>query len=102
MTLDRQQAMIHVGERTRVAIEGDEFIQLETGVDVRITPYRLREGGVKLDMAVEITKLPDGMPDADVVAETTGVRTVQEIRLGKTIQIPITARAVRFRDITCR
>ena len=93
MTLDRTTAALHIGQTGEVVtIEDKEVIEVEIGLYVSVTPYRLKDGGVKLDIEAEVVSLPQGMPDVDEITTKFGIRRILEVPLNKEVQIPLTPR----------
>jgi hypothetical protein len=87
ITLDRCQAEIQAGEQTAVEID-DDTIALETGITLRLTPYRLKEGGVKLDFEFEIAEAIVEL-GLDHTIQKSGIRRIQQIPLGVPVDLPV-------------
>ena len=91
VTLERQTACLSVGQSESVVIEAEDTAQVETGLTCRFTPYRLKDGGVKLDLDIEIIEPADDM-DEDILTQKYGMRRLQQVPLGVRVEVPLKRR----------
>ena len=96
-TLDRQQAIVQMGAEIAIPVDEEgpmtepDVVVVQTGTTVRVTPYHMKDGGVKLDFEFERAEPVDEM-DATAGTKKFGMRKVKQLPLGVPVEVEVDRR----------
>ncbi len=103
ITLEGHTATILIGQdETPIKIEDDRTVPVRDYIACSFTPYKLKDGSLKLDWEFEIVEQAEDM-DASIITRKQGIRRIQVVPLDVRVAVPISldgARHTHRMDVT--